>query len=32
VPTKPSDDVRVHLTEVDGRDEVELIARELVSA
>ena len=32
VPTKPSDDVRVHLTEVDGRDEVELIARERVSA
>jgi pyrimidine operon attenuation protein/uracil phosphoribosyltransferase len=32
VPTTPSDDVRVHLTEVDGRDEVELIARELVSA
>jgi pyrimidine operon attenuation protein/uracil phosphoribosyltransferase len=32
VPTKPSDDVRVHLIEVDGRDEVELIARERVSA
>jgi pyrimidine operon attenuation protein/uracil phosphoribosyltransferase len=32
VPTKPSDDVRVHLTEVDGRDEVEVIARERVSA
>jgi pyrimidine operon attenuation protein / uracil phosphoribosyltransferase len=32
VPTKPTDDVRVHLTEVDGRDEVELIARERVSA
>jgi pyrimidine operon attenuation protein/uracil phosphoribosyltransferase len=32
VPTTPSDDVRVHLTEVDGRDEVELIARKLVSA
>jgi len=32
VPTKPSDDVRVHLTEVDGRDEVELISRERVSA
>ena len=32
VPTKPSDDVRVHLTEVDGRDEVELITRERVSA
>ena len=28
IPTKPSDDVRVHLTEADGRDEVELIARE----
>jgi len=32
VPTKPTDDVRVHLVEVDGRDEVELIARERVSA
>jgi len=32
VPTKPSDDIRVHLTEVDGRDEVELIAHERVSA
>ena len=32
VPTKPTDDVRVHLNEVDGRDEVELIARERVSA
>ena len=32
VPTKPTDDVRVHLTEVDGRDEVELIAPERVSA
>ena len=32
VPTKPTDDVRVHLIEVDGRDEVELIARERVSA
>jgi len=32
VPTKPSDDVRVHLREVDGRDEVELIARERVNA
>jgi len=32
VPTKPSDDVRVHLVEVDGRDEVELIARERVIA
>ena len=27
VPTKLTDDVRVHLTEVDGRDEVELVAR-----
>ena len=32
VPTKSSDDVRVHLVEVDGRDEVELVAREAVSA
>ena len=32
VPTKPTDDVRVHLLEVDGRDEVELIARERVNA
>jgi pyrimidine operon attenuation protein/uracil phosphoribosyltransferase len=32
VPTKPTDDVRVHLSEVDGRDEVELITRERVSA
>jgi pyrimidine operon attenuation protein/uracil phosphoribosyltransferase len=32
VPTMPTDDVRVHLKEVDGRDEVELIARERVSA
>ena len=32
VPTKPTDDVRVHLIEVDGRDEVELIARERVNA
>ena len=28
VPTKATDDVRVHLVEVDGRDEVELVARE----
>jgi pyrimidine operon attenuation protein/uracil phosphoribosyltransferase len=28
VPTKLTDDVRVHLSETDGRDEVELIARE----
>jgi pyrimidine operon attenuation protein/uracil phosphoribosyltransferase len=32
VPTKPTDDVRVHLVEVDGRDEVELLAREAVQA
>lgn len=32
VPTKPTDDVRVHLAEVDGRDEVELVTRERVSA
>ena len=32
VPTKPSDDVRVRLSEVDGRDEVELITRERVNA
>ena len=32
VPTKPTDDVRVHLSEVDGRDEVELISRERVNA
>ena len=32
VPTKPTDDVRVHLSEVDGRDEVELVTRERVSA
>ncbi|HEY3218769.1 MAG TPA: bifunctional pyr operon transcriptional regulator/uracil phosphoribosyltransferase PyrR [Candidatus Limnocylindria bacterium] len=32
VPTKITDDVRVHLTEVDGRDEVELVTREAVSA
>jgi pyrimidine operon attenuation protein/uracil phosphoribosyltransferase len=32
VPTKPTDDVRVHLAEVDGRDEVELIAKERVTA
>ncbi len=25
VPTQPRDDVRVHLTEVDGRDEVEIV-------
>jgi pyrimidine operon attenuation protein / uracil phosphoribosyltransferase len=28
VPTKITDDVKVHLTEVDGRDEVELVAPE----
>lgn len=27
VPTKPTDDVRVHLVEADGRDEVEIVAR-----
>jgi pyrimidine operon attenuation protein/uracil phosphoribosyltransferase len=27
VPTSPGDDVRVHLTEVDGRDEVEVVTR-----
>jgi pyrimidine operon attenuation protein / uracil phosphoribosyltransferase len=32
VPTKPTDDVRVHLVEVDGRDEVELVAQEQVLA
>ncbi len=32
VPTKPGDDVRVHLIEVDGRDEVEVVAREAVTA
>ena len=32
VPTKPTDDVRVHLVEVDGRDEVELVAKEAVTA
>ncbi len=32
VPTKTTDDVRVHLVEIDGRDEVELVAREAVIA
>jgi pyrimidine operon attenuation protein/uracil phosphoribosyltransferase len=32
VPTKATDDVRVHLVEVDGRDEVELVAREAITA
>lgn len=32
VPTRPTDDVRVHLVEVDGRDEVELVARDAVTA
>ena len=32
VPTKTTDDVSVHLTEVDGRDEVELVATEAASA
>src|SRR5438094_5912846 len=27
VPTAPGDDVRVHLSEVDGRDEVEVVTR-----
>ena len=27
LPTSPDDDVRVHLAEVDGRDEVEVISR-----
>jgi len=31
VPTKPTDDVKVHLAEVDGRDEVEVVAREAVA-
>src|SRR5439155_9473352 len=30
VPTSPDDDVRVHLTEVDGRDEVEVAVHERV--
>jgi len=29
IPTTAGDDVRVHLVEVDGRDEVELVARVL---
>jgi pyrimidine operon attenuation protein/uracil phosphoribosyltransferase len=32
VPTKPTDDIRVHLAEVDGRDEVEVVAREVMTA
>ena len=32
VPTKATEDVRVHLIEVDGRDEVELVAKEPVTA
>ena len=32
VPTKITDDVRVHLVEVDGRDEVELVAHETTGA
>src|SRR4051812_27331402 len=32
VPTKATDDVRVRLAESDGRDEVELIARQAVTA
>ena len=27
LPTSPDDDVRVHLAEVDGRDEVEVVSR-----
>ena len=29
VPTQPRDDVRVHLVEVDGRDEVEIVRAEV---
>ncbi len=29
VPTQPGDDVRVHLVEIDGRDEVELVKAEV---
>ncbi|MEK7861574.1 MAG: bifunctional pyr operon transcriptional regulator/uracil phosphoribosyltransferase, partial [Chloroflexota bacterium] len=29
VPTQPRDDIRVHLVEVDGRDEVELVKAEV---
>ena len=32
VPTKATDDVRVRLAEVDGRDEVALVAREAVAS
>ncbi len=32
VPTKATDDVRVHLVEADGRDEVELVAKQAVTA
>ncbi len=32
VPTKVTDDVRVHLIEVDGRDEVELVAPDAAAA
>src|SRR5437763_7038494 len=32
VPTRPTDDVRVHLVEVDARDEVELVPREAAAA
>jgi len=32
VPTKATEDVRVHLVEVDGHDEVELVAKEPVTA
>ena len=27
LPTSPEDDVRVHLAEIDGRDEVEVVTR-----
>ena len=27
LPTSPEDDVRVHLAEIDGRDEVEVVSR-----
>src|SRR5512144_2195469 len=32
LPTRPADDVRVHLVETDGRDEVEVVAREAAGA
>jgi len=27
LPTSPEDDIRVHLAEIDGRDEVEVVSR-----